>query len=60
MNKVFLLIWIFNFILSNLNAQGSILYVENKNGQRLGYHSESGVNLIRSKGLQFKDLNNAS
>lgn len=57
MNKVFLLIWIFNFILSNLNAQGSILYVENKNGQRLGYHSESGVKLIRSKGLQFKDLN---
>ena len=57
MNKIFLLLWLFNFTASNLNAQGTILYIENKNGQRLGYHSESAVKLIKSKGLQFKDLN---
>lgn len=46
-----------SFITFLLFSQGNIIYVDNKNGQQIAYHSESGVKILKAKGHQFKDLN---
>lgn len=57
MKNVFLFWAVVLVIDFSLYSQGTIIYIENKNGQRLAYHSESGVKPIKSKGFLFKDLN---
>lgn len=57
MKNILILFMLIQLVRVDLRSQGTILYVENKNGQRLAYHTESGVKLLKLKGLQFKDLN---
>ncbi len=38
-------------------AEGDLLFVEHRNGPTLGYSSESGVDILETDGLAFKDLN---